>query len=250
MLNLETPPKQLFMAGIVLVVVLFTSFAGFYLGKTSALRTVPASVSPMNSQAGGKNCETALVDTQEELTYCYNDMAKVSPETQEPYDFSTFGVYSPLLKDKIVHVTTFTYKKTQVVGKTVHLSETDSSQGSIVVWIAKNATSMADFPTFGGYENYGTPVWVSEIAKNWIAKNRYASKAGLKFNFTVDYAPKSIGSVSLDMYSTFSPAGGPIFVQVSAPVSNYPLVDNLNAPEVKQAHQRAKEIADTIQIKL
>lgn len=190
-----------------------------------------------------------LKTTENKLSYCFQDRASNGPTIESQYSFETFGVYSPLLDGATVHTTTFYYKDTEIESKYASFTYEEST-ASISVWSVKRGSYFDnDFPIFVGYENHGTPTFLSDLKESWKDIETYNNKAGDEYHFEYYTAPRQIYSVGLDHFSTFSSLGRAMLVSVSYNVKgDMPLEST--AASVIEAKSHAKSIADTIKIKL
>lgn len=259
MLEIETQePAQnssMQLLTVALGMLLVGAVGGFFLGKVTTAHNATESTKAEVASVEASSLEK-LQNTEKKLSYCYANRAESSPITTEPYAFDTFGIYSPLLEGTTVEVTEYTYKEETIIMKTAEITNDDGSTNTVEVWIASASgdyisPEYSNFPTFGGYENVGNPIYISEIIEKWDTEV-YKSKFGNEFHYSYYYAPEGVTSVILDFAATYSPLGKPIFVRIYQPIESdqYPKAYELDKPEVTVAKAKLKVIAETFEVKL
>lgn len=246
-------PSHLLLGAVALLVV--GGLIGFFVGQ-NVLKQTPTVATRNNESQNQTRCLDDLEKTMSKLQYCYSDRAEIGVTTREPYSFETFGVYSPLLEGSTVEVTEFNYKEEIITQKTARVVATDGTESTVEVWMGeqRGASQFIDdeytnFPTFGGYENVGNPIYIRDIMKDWD-KQTYTSKSGYKFHYSYYYAPEGITSVILD-YVT-SPFGSSIMVRIYQPIGGdeYADADQHDTPAIREAKAKLRALADTVEIKL
>ena len=204
-------------------------------------------------------CDETINRKEDEINRCYQDRVNiVSNSFGESYSFEEFGVFSPLLENGTIDTTIYDYKRTKVAWKI--LTPASNQTWKVAVWevigqgpAIKNDLlgSNINFPIFGGYENHGNEaIYISEKILDWDEDISFTNNFDIEFHFTYHYQPKHIGLVSTDFYSSYSVSGNPIFVEVLYPVENYLEAVDKSHPSVATARQNAREIAETVSLRL
>lgn len=166
------------------------------------------------------------------------------------------GIFSPLLKNKKVVITTYNYKSKNIIHKVIELSDRSYLQ----IWQYKNpyqfntgtgSPSIEDFVIATGYENNlnneTTVTHVLNIVNSWCGG--YKTQNGINMYF--EYSPtitkqKSIGMISLSLYRTY----------MTDPDSSYPSLISIEYspddwikdekdPNLEKARVELRKIADT-----
>lgn len=249
--DLSLLKKILFLLALVLV----AGTISFFLGKNIEKRLSEKSISNLQAE-----CSDQLTQKDEEMQFWVQDRGQQLATSVEPYDFSTFGIYSPLLEGNEVNVTKYKYRGAETIAKSVNTGNTTMRTFYIEKTgplneafrhplIGDAADLLTDIPTFRGYENYAlNPNKVSKISKGWTEKDSYTNKNGIQMFYFENPAPKYIWSVSLQFYSTYSPMGKAMFVDIIQQVES-PFGKDAKA-SIQAAKEQLKEIADTVDVKL
>ncbi len=196
------------------------------------------------------SCKVQTKAVEEELRAVLENRAQLVSTTKQTYNKEEFGLYSPLIAGKEMTVGTYKYKEQTITSKSIQIDE----NSGMTFWeygeyYYPYEELPALFAIFDGYENYGLhATLVSEIRSNWDEK--YTTKNGVEMYFGYDYAPKSIGSVSLSAYFRTFPnyrAFKPTFVQIRTGVDSYPLTTGKTDPSVIKAKKELKTLTDTFE---
>lgn len=205
-----------------------------------------------------KNIKIELTEKNEKLRLCITDKADIHEPYNKPYTFSDFGVYSPLFVGEDISYTEIDYKDNKILRMgispenqpwTVEVWELDQDNfhlSSLDVDIT--TASRHDFPIFTGYENYGSPIWISERMNQWDKTlKKYQNKENINMYHDSLYSPKTIGLVTLEFDNPISTNENQAFIILSWNVDDYDIVD----PEDKRLDKYRRELeefADTISL--
>lgn len=187
------------------------------------------------------NLSQQIKEQNEDAQLYIERRGKLVSRTQEPYEFTRAGVYSPLFKGPAVDVTRYDYLKIPITHQSIDLKIYKDHQVWVNIWSGK---SNDGFPIFDGYENNALmPRFGTEAMKP--AEIKYVSKNGLRFRYTEHYQPKSVGAISLETPILFTEPRRYLVITVQA--NNYP---GASAQDIAKALNIAKEVADTIDVQI
>ena len=182
---------------------------------------------------------------------------------KKPYSFQELGVYSPDFEGKKIEITSYEYKRNKIIRKSIRPDDNANQRWGVDVWeldaysytlpslVGYTAFgSQNDFPIFDGYENYGTPRWISARMADWKKQESYTNKNDIKMYLSYDYAPKSIGSVHYEFYNPNSVSSNQSFIVFWNGVMNYPLASGVNDPSVIESKEELKKLADNLNLRM
>lgn len=228
----------LVIAGIALCLVIIGASGGYYFALVKQSKEIE------QLQSDFAECTDENVGLLDEFNRCLQNRAEIVGRDAETYNFSTFGIFSPLFENLPVDITAIDYKRCITTKKEIILD-------SLVVSVSQhcmNHTSnyeLASFNVFYGYEfAMMSPTSVADKITEWEQAERFENEYQLVFHPRYNYYPKSIGSVTLEGFVKWNPTGYPIFIEVSAPVENW--TDSETEPQVIAAKEKAWEVAKTI----
>lgn len=194
-------------------------------------------------------CDDRKVKVSEELRRCLENSAEIVGSDTEMYDFSSFGIYSPLLEDRTVTITNIDYKRCIITKK-----EIDLEDARVVVW--QHCDQNGSIPTFQPIENFHIfsgyefqlfhPISVREVMDAWDSSERIENEHQLAFYPRYNFAPKSIGSVTLEGFTRINPTNRALFIEVSSQVVGSQFNTQESDPEVVNAKDSAYEVAETL----
>ncbi len=197
-----------------------------YLSYTPPTHPVPATESGVASYGNGEQVKTG----------------------NEEFSRKSVGFSLPALVGQTLDVTVFSFK-----GKTITNLRSDvlvsESEAGIDVWRYDNAAEAKDIPddfvTFYGYENYA--LFASPVAVTMNdSDDTYTTADGTIWKYQYEYAPRSIGVVSLITYvqPQKNNSGKPLFIRVWQAVG---LGHQKNDPEISKAKITLAKLVDAIE---
>lgn len=169
-------------------------------------------------------------------------------ERKEPYSFGSFGVYSPLLENSDVTLTSFDYLRNKFSVRSAEYKKKDP--GAIYISTTSRDGLYKPAPEVGlvffepGWE-WVTPTTLEDLKKS--NEGTFVNKSGIKMYWTYGNMKSLIYSVRLTYYKAFSPIG-PLYVQLSTPVSNTVGWED-NSQTVEEGKKVLTEFANTITTK-
>jgi len=224
-----------------------------------------------------QNLQTQIKAKDDDIDRYINQRGKwLDSSKRETYDFATFGIYSPLLDNKMVSVATFEYLKNIITSRTIDLEPYKEHPVKIVVWELTSdygnlprlslidpifPASTSKIPVFDGYENYGVkprlvPIDINEQTEKIVyiptgtaqinLNKTYTTKRNKKMLYLTHYSIKNTDGVSYEHYSMFSPSGKPIYIIIYVGLKDGFTV---TADDLRDTEMIAREIADTVDIK-
>lgn len=238
---------------ILTISIILISIISFALGRYSIKNTLN-NLDPSKSNDCSK--------TTNELDLCLTNKAEIIPIPSTQYSFQQFGIYASQFENKKMTETHYNFKRNIISQKTITLDDSDNT--TVSVWELKESNDTiidridkdnllfklnTDFPVFFGYENYGNPIFISELAQEWTNNDSVINQYGLKAYYSYNYEPKNIGSVTLNYYSDFSPTYKPILVRISTTVKTDDYIQTKNHPDVLTAKDNLKNVFNSINFK-
>lgn len=206
----------------------------------------------------------SIANIKKQLEACLNEDPINFNTTQAKYSFDKIGIFSPLLVDKDVSVTTYEIQGNMYSTKSIVIENPETKKKiylTLYQLIKMNYPNLKsldyatgkynpglvghDFLIPNGYE--GGTTQLSFYLNNWQSGKAEVFKNSHQMTFYIGYfyAPKSIGGVTYSFYDV-NLQGSSSYVEVSTDIDNYPFVDDINDRSVVQAKQELREFVDTL----
>ncbi len=246
------------------IVSILSFFSGLQLGK---------SITPLTIQDSKVNTENSEQTCIYELELCLTDQAMTNSPKKENYSLSTFGIYSPLFKNKEVEYQLYDYKRSSIERRTVQIEIENkfSSVVSVTTWLLKGTRSylprlperlwtkrkptdlwyeLFDYPIFDGYEfqfSVSKEKFVSNrIPENPTSSDIYMSKRGIIMYRSKLACPKSYCGAEFHFLTTIDDGKTQMFGQISSGISYLSTDSSKVEIAIGQIFKEIERIADTI----
>lgn len=205
-------------------------------------------------------------NTINDLSLCLRNQARSLETYTQPYNFETFGIYSPNLESTTVSVSEYAFcgdvvkiHKIELDATTVYVRYIESpgefSQTFVFDLLTPDGINpplyvARDIPSFEYYENYSLAAFkLSDISKKWSLNDSYTTEKGMTFFYDTYYSARSLSAVTAHSHSHTSPLGGEIHVEIRQKVDPLQVLQGKYDPVVLETRKQLTEFLDTVDIK-
>jgi len=214
-----------------------------HLGQTSQLKTQNKEISNQKTLY-----DKQIIDIKNELNAVLNNQGQLLETIEKDFKKSDLSIYSPLLENKQLEISTYKYKTKNIVRKRIIIND----HSGIDFWEYTSGYNTFDGPKnfviFSGYENYtNAATVVDDIKKTW--QDTYKTKNGIDMYYQYEYTPKTIGVILLDSYFDYFPGyeySKPAFIQIWYSINGTAL--SKNDSFVLEAKKELNKIADSFKL--